>query len=1097
MAFPTTSFAAVTEPDRKQLQSWLADFERTWQEGRLEEWVLRLPLPGHRLRLPALIGLVQTDLRLQWQRGRRVQVEAYLKIYPELGSPEKAPVDLILAEYEAQRQCGAPADWAEIVRRFPHQQTALASLWRQGPASALPSPPAPPTRYSVASHHSTHPSARPAGAPSSLPEQFGRYRIIRQLGRGAMGTVFLAHDTLLDRQVALKVPHFAEDDPDLLERFTREARAAAVLNHPNICPVHDVGQIDGIHYLTMAYVEGRPLAELLRSASPLPQRQAAAIVCTIAQALQEAHERGVIHRDLKPSNIMINQRQEPVIMDFGLARRVHGVDVRLTQSGALVGTPGYMAPEQVSGDTGKLGPACDIYSLGVILYELLTGRLPFEGPLAAVLAQVLTQAPRPPSEMRPDLARPLEAICLRAMSKKAADRYRTMGELAAALAGCLGAPNLAAEASRLSSPPGSLVLGSQSAPPPLPGSVRQSCPPPLPLPDARWRRPPGHGKWWIIGSTAVVVVSAAVLLGMVLVKPSRRAAVKSEEDPAAAKFEGGATKVEVGLDRPKPEPVPSEPALRPGTVTIDWAPADADVRVQVDGETFDRARRKQPLPLTAGEHTLRIDGDDFEPVRQAFTIKPGEGIPLTVPLTRRTWDVARYLPAETALVMHLNFRQILDSPLFKKHFERKLKDFLKDHVLAQMLFIPAGIDPFTDMASVTVAFADVDVKEARIMGVLRGRFDPTRIQVIWQEDGRKLHEVPDGAGGKYRIYEASENQNPVVPQRTFWAVVDERTIVYAPAKEWVQNACAQAAGHEKPALNKAVQTLLAEVDPHPSLWFAATGDLRNARQTLRDELNVESICGSLTIAGGVKAQVLCDCRDADAAQKANEEMHRGLIGAMQMLVVAAEKNKELTPFVEVLKNVKAVAQDRRVAVEGGVPAAVIDKVLDPAVVDQWLRDLGEQLSTVTKNAAVEFNDAIIAHQKKVITAANQFSETLGRALEGGKAEDLARLREARLEMKKLAEDAQKSLKALKVPASPSGLAFLQAAGQFFDRQARFVNEDFAELVRLAGDRTLPPARRQMRISEIALRVKQAEEAEEAALRKAQQAFAREHHFTLR
>src|SRR5947209_7781975 len=231
----------------------------------------------------------------------------------------------------------------------------------------------------------------PASASSSL-ERVGRYRILKKLGQGGMGAVYLAHDEQLDRQVALKVPNFSPGDSDSMLRFHREARSAATLSHPNLCPVYDVGEIGGTHYLTMAYIEGRPLSEVVHE-GPLDPHQAAEIVRRTALALEEAHTRGVIHRDLKPSNIMLTPRGEPVVMDFGLARRNAPGDVRLTQSGTVMGTPAYMSPEQVEGDVAALGPATDIYSLGVILYELLTGRVPFQGSLGQVMAQILTQPP--------------------------------------------------------------------------------------------------------------------------------------------------------------------------------------------------------------------------------------------------------------------------------------------------------------------------------------------------------------------------------------------------------------------------------------------------------------------------------------------------------------------------------------------------------------------------------------------------------------------------------------------------------------------------------------------------------------------------------
>jgi formylglycine-generating enzyme required for sulfatase activity/serine/threonine protein kinase len=422
MTPPNRRLANLSVDDRQVLESWLVEFDQRWEEGVLARRAEQIP-PGSSWRLPALAEMVKIDLERQWQRGRQVSLESYLKEFPELGSPGDVSADLIQAEYEVRRQFGAPASVEDYCRRFPHQAAELARLLTETKA----------------------PSAveRPREMPRPLPERFGRYRIIKRLGQGAMGSVYLAEDTHLRRCVALKVPDLGtQADPEARTRFLDEARTAATLDHPYLCPVHDAGEIDGRLYLTMAYIEGQSLKETLHGEG-LPPRQVAALVGKLALAMQEAHARGVIHRDLKPSNIMIKttgQRREPVIVDFGLAHRDDPEEVRLTRSGQVMGTLGYMAPEQIRGDLSEVGLACDIYALGVLLYELLTGRLPFSGTGLAVAGQVLTQTPPPPSTHRADLDPRLEAICLKAMAKKIGDRYASMRELAAALTGFLQAP---------------------------------------------------------------------------------------------------------------------------------------------------------------------------------------------------------------------------------------------------------------------------------------------------------------------------------------------------------------------------------------------------------------------------------------------------------------------------------------------------------------------------------------------------------------------------------------------------------------------------------------------------------------------------------
>jgi predicted Zn finger-like uncharacterized protein len=267
-----------------------------------------------------------------------------------------------------------------------------------------------------------------AAVPTELPPQFGRYRILKKLGAGGMGTVYLAEDGQLGRQVALKVPRL--NSPDDIQRFHREARVAAAVNHPNVCPVLDIAEHDGIHFLTMPYLEGVLLSSLVEAQQALPPTRAIQLVHKIGLALQALHERGIVHRDLKPANIMLKGGHEPVIIDFGLARTFSGETQRLTQSGTAVGTPAYMAPEQLGGDLASIGPATDVYSLGVILYELLAGRLPFQADnLHAVYVQIFFNLPPPLVGVDPAL----EAICRKALAKAAKDRYANMAEFTTAL----------------------------------------------------------------------------------------------------------------------------------------------------------------------------------------------------------------------------------------------------------------------------------------------------------------------------------------------------------------------------------------------------------------------------------------------------------------------------------------------------------------------------------------------------------------------------------------------------------------------------------------------------------------------------------------
>jgi class 3 adenylate cyclase len=285
--------------------------------------------------------------------------------------------------------------------------------------------------------------------PGDLPPDFGPYRILGKLGKGAMGTVYRAVEVALDRPVAVKVSRYGAGEPHLLERFRQEAKAAARFTHPNLCPVYAVGEIAGVHYLTMPFLEGRPLLDLLDTYPERP-RQAVFLVETLARALAEAHAAGVIHRDVKPENVVFNGRGQPVLVDFGLAVRLDGGDDRLTRVGTVMGTPSYMSPEQHAGRLEAIGPASDVFSLGVLLYELLSGARPFEGTMGELERQKTAGSFPPLTAHRPGTDPRLEAVCRRALAPAPASRFESMTALADALAAYLDAvtppPTLAAPA---------------------------------------------------------------------------------------------------------------------------------------------------------------------------------------------------------------------------------------------------------------------------------------------------------------------------------------------------------------------------------------------------------------------------------------------------------------------------------------------------------------------------------------------------------------------------------------------------------------------------------------------------------------------------
>jgi serine/threonine-protein kinase len=308
--------------------------------------------------------------------------------------------------------------------------------------AALPTIAPPPEQAGAATEAGTWPETVHADQPAGnrIAARVPGYEILEELGRGGMGVVYKARQTRLARIVALKMilsgEHAGGAD---LRRFRAEAHAVARLSHPNIVQIHDVGEADCCPFLSLEFVGGGSLDRKLRS-GPLPAEEAAALTETLARAMQHAHQKGVIHRDLKPANVLLTEDGTPKITDFGIAKHLADAGVApeagdrpagQTATGAIMGTPGYMAPEQAGGHTREIGPAADVYALGAILYECLTGRPPFQADSAVnTILQVVSDEPTPPHRLRPDVPADLETICLKCLEKAPRRRYALAGDLA-------------------------------------------------------------------------------------------------------------------------------------------------------------------------------------------------------------------------------------------------------------------------------------------------------------------------------------------------------------------------------------------------------------------------------------------------------------------------------------------------------------------------------------------------------------------------------------------------------------------------------------------------------------------------------------------
>ena len=384
---------------------------------------------------------IRAKRRESWTAGQRVRVETIVQKLPALALDPTVLAELAFQEFCLREEQGEKPQTDHFVERFPTCALLLEQMLAKHLDAALGGSGVSDTvEFSAVGStfsgiHAPEGRAAAEAEKSDEGKRFGHYVIVDRLGYGAMGIVYLARDTRLDRPVALKLPRFSASavEEGLRTRFYREARAAAAIDHPNICPVYDLGEVQGQDFIAMAYVAGPTLEAMMRECGPMDAVESCQILREVALALDECHLQGVIHRDIKPSNIIVNQRGTPIIMDFGLASMENSARVTLDQQ--VIGTLRYMSPEQVTGRLDEVGPPSDIYSLGVTLYELITAHLPFVGEHFIEIAnQIEFELPALPSELRPGVDAAIDQICLRALAKKPQDRFATMGEFAETLA---------------------------------------------------------------------------------------------------------------------------------------------------------------------------------------------------------------------------------------------------------------------------------------------------------------------------------------------------------------------------------------------------------------------------------------------------------------------------------------------------------------------------------------------------------------------------------------------------------------------------------------------------------------------------------------